>query len=133
MSRLTSNLWIQGSALQIAADLSFAQGDPAEARRLAEQVLEMVNQESSLVSKATVYNTLNLFAECGLVKELSVDPTRRYYDSSTGPHHHFFNVDTGELTDIDPAEVDFSLLPDLPEGTVGESIEVFIKVRSSGD
>lgn len=99
----------------------------------ADQIINRLREQGSSVSKATVYNTLNLFAECGLVKELSVDPTRRYYDSCTSPHHHFYNVDTGELTDIDQQEVDFSLLPELPEGTVGESVEVMIKVRSRGD
>ena len=40
----------------------------------------------------------------GLVRELTVDPDRKYYDSTTHSHHHFYNVGTGELSDI-PAEV----------------------------
>ena len=54
----------------------------------------------SRISKATVYNTLNLFCERGLLRTVDVDPTRQFYDSSTSAHHHFYNVDTGELTDI---------------------------------
>ena len=96
----------------------------------ADQIIGRLREDGSHVSKATVYNTLNLFAEKGLVKELCVDPERRFYDSRSGLHHHFYNVDTGELTDIDEDEVSFSQLPDLPEGTRGESVEVLIKVRN---
>jgi Fur family iron response transcriptional regulator len=96
----------------------------------AEQIQDRLRIAGRSVSKATVYNTLNLFAERGLVKELVIDPERRYYDSSTDPHHHFYNVDTGEFTDIDMEEVRFSALPELPAGTEGQSVEVLIKVRS---
>lgn len=99
----------------------------------AEQILDRLRRSGSSVSKATVYNTLNLFGECGLIKELSVDPERRYYDSSTVPHHHFYNVDTGEFTDIDADNVTFSSLPALPEGTEREGVEVLIKVRCRRD
>lgn len=99
----------------------------------AEQILDRLRQAGSGVSKATVYNTLNLFGECGLVKELSVDPERRYYDSSTVAHHHFYNVDTGEFTDIDADKVSFSALPELPEGTERHSVDVLIKVSSQRD
>ena len=83
----------------------------------------------SSVSKATVYNTLNLFSERGLVKEVMVDPVRKFYDSTTHPHHHFYNVDSGELSDIPDEQVCFQDLPELPKGTERESIEVLIKVR----
>jgi len=99
----------------------------------AEQILDRLRQAGSSVSKATVYNTLNLFGECGLVKELCVDPERRYYDSSTVAHHHFYNVDTGEFTDIDAEEVSFGAIPELPEGTEKHSVDVLIKVRSQRD
>ncbi|MBT8103430.1 MAG: transcriptional repressor [Gammaproteobacteria bacterium] len=99
----------------------------------AEQIIDRLRQSGSRVSKATVYNTLNLFGECGLVKELFVDPDRRYYDSSTLPHHHFYNVDTGALTDIDEDKVIFSELPELPEGTESQSVQVMIKVRNRSD
>lgn len=99
----------------------------------AEQIINRLREAGSRISKATVYNTLNLFGEKGLVKELCIDPKRRFYDSRTGPHHHFYNVDTGELTDIDQESVTFSNLPDLPPGTVEDCVEVMIKVRGSSD
>jgi Fur family iron response transcriptional regulator len=95
----------------------------------AEQIIEQLKASDSGVSKATVYNTLNLFAERGLVRELSVDPVRKFYDSTTRPHHHFYNVDTGRLDDIPDDQVAFGELPELPEGTECESVEVLIRVR----
>ena len=98
----------------------------------ADQIIESLRGAGSGVSKATVYNTLNLFAERGVVREVMVDPVRKFYDSTTHPHHHFYNVDTGDLCDIPDDQVRFSELPELPEGTESESIEVLIRVRGTG-
>ena len=95
----------------------------------ADQIIERLRSSGSSVSKATVYNTLNLFSERGLVKEVMVDPIRKFYDSTTHPHHHFYNVDSGQLADIPDSDVRFESLPELPEGTRRESVEVLIKVR----
>ncbi len=95
----------------------------------AEQIIDKLKRRGSRVSKATVYNTLKLFSEQGIVKELSVDSTRKYYDSTTHPHHHFFHVDSGKLSDIPVAQVIISGLPPLPEGTEQEGVEVLIRVR----
>jgi Fur family iron response transcriptional regulator len=82
------------------------------------------------VSKATVYNTLKLFSQQGLVKELNVDSSRKFYDSTTHAHHHFFHVESGKLTDIPDSQVSIKGLPPLPKGTEQESVEVLIRVRN---
>lgn len=97
----------------------------------AEQVLAAVNQDAAVASKATVYNTLGLFAQKGLVREVIVDPSRVFYDSNTTAHHHFYNVDTGTLMDIDAGEVAINALPPLPEGTLADGVEVIIRVRQT--
>ncbi len=96
----------------------------------AEQVMQLVNQEGAQVSKATVYNTLGLFAEKGLVREVIIDPTKVFFDSNTQPHHHIYDVSTGELSDISADEVALSRLPKLPENVTVESVEVVVRVRS---
>lgn len=96
----------------------------------ADQVMTSVNAGRDRVSKATVYNTLGLFARNGLVREVIVDPTRVFYDPNTTSHHHFYNVDTGELTDIDSTSLQIEDLPDLPAGTVAEGVDVIIRLRS---
>lgn len=95
----------------------------------AEQIIDELRVRGSGVSKATVYNTLNLFAERGLVNECIVDPERRFYDSNTRAHHHFYDVDTGQLTDIPQGSVKFAELPQLPADGRVYSVEVLIKVR----
>ena len=96
----------------------------------AERVLQLVNQGSAQVSKATVYNTLGLFAEKGLVREVIIDPTKVFYDSNTHPHHHVYDVTTGQLSDIGADEVAVSRLPELPEDVTVEAVEVVVRVRS---
>lgn len=96
----------------------------------ADEVLKLVNQESARVSKATVYNTLGLFASKGLIREVIVDPTRVFYDPNTCDHHHFYNVDTGQLLDIDADQLALMNLPTLPEGTVADGVDVIIRIRN---
>ncbi len=96
----------------------------------ADQIIDTLRSSGSGVSKATVYNSLNLFGERGLVREVMVDPTRKFYDSTTTPHHHFYNVDTRELTDIEEGDIQFVSLPEMPDGTVADGVEVLIKVRN---
>jgi Fur family iron response transcriptional regulator len=95
----------------------------------ADQIIDKLKRRGSRVSKATVYNTLKLFSEQGIVKELTVDSSRKFYDSTTHAHHHFYHVDTGELSDIPENHVSISNLPPLPKGTEQESVEVLIRVR----
>lgn len=95
----------------------------------ADQILDALRHKGSRVSKATVYNTLHLFGERGLVREVIVDPTRTFFDSTTHPHHHFYNIDTGELSDIPDNQIKMMELPSLPAGTEQESVEVLIRIR----
>lgn len=98
----------------------------------AEQVIQALGKDGTHVSKATVYNTLNLFAAKGLLKALCVNPERGLFDSNVEPHHHFHVEDTGELIDVPPGAVEFSKLPPLPPGTESVSVEVVIRVRKQG-
>jgi Fur family iron response transcriptional regulator len=98
----------------------------------AEQLLASLRQSSCRVSKATIYNTLKLFVEHGLARQIHLDPDRCVYDSTMTPHHHFQNVDTGEMIDIRPEDLMFSQLPPLPPGTEIDSVDVVIRVRSKG-
>jgi Fur family iron response transcriptional regulator len=95
----------------------------------AEQILATLRETDGHVSKATVYNTLNLFVAQGLAREIHADPERCVYDSTMAPHHHFQNVETGEMIDIGPDELAFARMPELPPGTEIESVHVVIRVR----
>ena len=95
----------------------------------AEQIIGSLRETSGRVSKATVYNTLNLFVEQGLAREIHADPDRCVYDSTMAPHHHFQNLDTGEMIDIGPDDLSFARLPELPPGTEIAGVYVVIRVR----
>jgi Fur family iron response transcriptional regulator len=64
------------------------------------------------------------------VRTLTVDGDRQIYDSTIEPHHHFYNVDTGELTDIPLAAVSLDRLPAAPDGTSEERVDVIIRIRN---
>lgn len=96
----------------------------------AEQVHDGVRRQGGRVSVATVYNTLKLFSERGLVREVVVEPGRVFYDSTSHAHHHLYNEDTGELTDIPPEQVAIARLPDLPEDLEATDVQVIVRTRS---
>ena len=99
----------------------------------ADQLLATLKQSPNRISKATVYNTLKLFVERGLARQIHLDPDRCVYDSTMTPHHHFQNVETGEMLDIQPGDLAFARLPPLPEGTEIDSVDVVIRVRRRKD
>ena len=95
----------------------------------ADQVMAIVNERHSETSKATVYNTLNLFLEKKLIREVIVDPNKVFYDPNTSTHHHMYDIESGKLTDIDAADIRVSGLPPLPAGMVTEGMDIIIRVR----
>jgi len=101
----------------------------APAHMTAEQILDELRRRGSRVSKATVYNTLKALAQHGLVRQIHLDSERSVYDSTRVPHHHFHDIETGELVDIAPDEIAFSRFPQLPEGTEAAAVEVVIRIR----
>jgi Fur family iron response transcriptional regulator len=52
------------------------------------------------------------------------------YDSTTAPHHHLYNMDTGAVRDIADDELRVIGAPRLPEGVVLEEIDVIVRVRN---
>lgn len=95
----------------------------------ADQIMAIVNTRHSETSKATVYNTLNLFLQKHLIREVIVDPAKVFYDPNTTMHHHFYNIESGELTDIDAADIQIVGLPSLPEGVVTEGVDIIVRIR----
>jgi len=96
----------------------------------ADEILERAMSKGINVSRATIYNTLNLFVEKKLLKEVLIDPSRVLYDSNTSTHHHAYNVDTGELRDIEFIDFHLEQLPDIPSTEVLDSIDLVFKVKN---
>src|SRR6201996_1722994 len=80
---------------------------------------EMLYEEATLakvpVSLATVYNTLNQLTDAGLLRQVSVDGTKTYFDTNVSAHPHFYLENNHELVDIHDSTVMLSRRPDVPE------------------
>jgi len=82
----------------------------------AEQVLREVAQSVPMVSRATVYNTLNLLVERGLLRTYQLGDATTVFDANVDDHHHFIDDDTGRVIDVpwDAVEVrNVEALPDV--------------------
>ena len=66
----------------------------------ADQVWAEVKRSFPMLSRATVYNTLNLFTEKGLLRELVLAEGKVVFDPKLDPHHHFLDEETGEIVDV---------------------------------
>lgn len=124
-----AGLLAQHGVLPTAQRLDIGQVILAKPQHLsAEQIIAGIRQAGSRVSKATVYNTLNLLCDRGLLRRVNVSPNRQYYDSTVGAHHHFYNLTTGELIDIPLESVSLKVDAPLPSGTAQAGVEVLIKI-----
>jgi Fur family transcriptional regulator, iron response regulator len=96
----------------------------------AERLYEEALAARAPISLATVYNTLNQFTSAGLLKEVTVDGARTYFDTNLADHQHFVVDDeTHMLTDLPKELIDFSRLPDPPEGWEIARVDVMIRLR----
>jgi Fe2+ or Zn2+ uptake regulation protein len=66
----------------------------------ADEVWERARRECPTLSRATVYNTLNLFVKKGLLKPRVITEGVVVFDPHVGKHHHFVEEDTGRIHDI---------------------------------
>ncbi len=66
----------------------------------ADQVWETVRKSMPTVSRATVYNTLNLFVDRGLVRTQILKEGTVVFDPHVAAHHHFVDEATGKIYDV---------------------------------
>ena len=93
---------------------------------------EMIYEETRSIrfapTLATIYNTLSEFARRGLLREIAVYDAKLWYDTTTGPHFHFYREDSDELWDI-PDEWRPGLEIRAPEGTRIVAIDVIVRLK----
>jgi Fur family iron response transcriptional regulator len=94
---------------------------------------EMLYEEATLakvpVSLATVYNTLNQLTDAGLLRQVSVDGTKTYFDTNVTAHHHFYLEGNHELVDIPDPHLMLQKMPDVPEGYEISRIDMVVRLR----
>ena len=98
----------------------------------AEEVYEQLNAESRPVSSAPVYNTFKILVDHDLLRQVTVETSRVFYDSNISPHHHFFDTDTGELGDIEAEQFEILGMPEPPPSKNIAGADVVVRLKSTG-
>jgi Fe2+ or Zn2+ uptake regulation protein len=66
----------------------------------ADRVFNTVRKTLPVLSRATVYNTLNLFVKEGLLRELVLSEGNVVFDPKLDRHHHFVDEASGRIYDV---------------------------------
>ena len=103
-----------------------------DAHPSADQVWDEVRRGFPMLSRATVYNTLNLFVAKGLLRELVLAPGRVVFDAKTEPHHHFIEDGTGRIHDVPWNALHVSRLDSL-EGFSVREYQVVMRGRPTSE
>tara|TARA_B110000196_G_scaffold275527_1_gene253024 strand:+ start:145 stop:495 length:351 start_codon:yes stop_codon:yes gene_type:complete len=85
----------------------------------------------SKISLATVYNTVHAFKNNGYLKEISLQGNKTFFDTNAKIHHHFYDQETGDLTDIKNEDIQLSKLPTAPKGKKIKDFEVTVSIANS--
>jgi Fur family iron response transcriptional regulator len=96
----------------------------------ASDLISLANKNGLNISMATVYNTLSLLEDKGMLKTINIDNELKFYDTNLENHHHLYNTTMSTLTDIAHDKVTFAELPELPKTLEIESTELLIKVKN---
>lgn len=105
-------------------------GDGEDRHVTAESLFSSVKAQGEQVSLATIYNTLKAFCDAGLMREITVDGSKSYFDTNTHDHPHFFWENDGRLTDAPSDQLAIANLPEPPEGAEIASVDVVIRLRA---
>jgi uncharacterized protein YbjT (DUF2867 family)/Fe2+ or Zn2+ uptake regulation protein len=86
----------------------------------ADKVFSVVKERIPMISRATVYNTLNLFVEKRLLNQLVISEGRLAFDPRLEPHHHFIDERTGVILDVPWEAIEVCRIEALPGFDVRE-------------
>jgi Fe2+ or Zn2+ uptake regulation protein len=97
----------------------------------ADQVFARVVGTVPMISRATVYNTLNLLVRKGLLRQLVLAEGKVVFDPKVEPHHHFIDDATGQIHDIPWEALDVRRV-DALKGVNVREYQVVVRGRRSG-
>ena len=84
---------------------------------------------SENISLATIYNTVDAFKKAGHLKEILTNNNTSYFDTNISSHHHFYDNQTNELTDINFSDIEVKKIPNAPKGKKIKNVEVIISLQ----
>jgi Fur family iron response transcriptional regulator len=128
-----SSNWLAGAGLRPTRQrmtlAGLLIGDGQDRHVTAESLFDAASDGSEKVSLATVYNTLRAFCEAGLMREITVDGSKSYFDTNMTDHPHFYWEDSAQLTDAPADQLEIYRLPTAPAGAEIASVDVVIRLR----
>ena len=97
-----------------------------------EELDNLINSKNyeEKISLATFYNTVHAFKKAGHLKEILTSNNKSYFDTHTGPHHHFYDIKKNELIDIDANEIEIKNIPNPPKGKSIKNLDVVINIEN---
>jgi Fur family iron response transcriptional regulator len=107
------------------AKILFAGGDR---HVTAEDLFSEAKARRVKVSLATIYNALHDFTARAILKEISIESGRSYFDTNVADHHHFYFERSRTLVDIALDAVHIASLPAAPKGGTISRVDVVIRV-----
>ena len=60
-----------------------------------------LKEKNPALSKTTVYNSVDILRDHGIIQSLTISGSEQRYDYKHGMHHHFLCKKCGEIIDID--------------------------------
>ena len=97
----------------------------------ADQVFARVRASFPMISRATVYNTLNLLVRKGLLRQLVLSEGKVVFDPNVAAHHHFIDEATGAIEDVPWEAVEVRRVEDL-KGLDVREYQVVMRGRRAG-
>ena len=85
---------------------------------------------TSKFALATIYNTVHAFKDAGHLSEVEVKGRKTYFDTNVSNHHHFYDIETSELIDIESKDIVIQKIPKAPNGKKIKNVEVFINLKN---
>ena len=123
-------LKMTGQRRVIARVLSDAEDHPD-----VEELYRRAVALDSRISIATVYRTVRLFEEKGILERRDFGGGRaRYEPSEHGHHHHLIDIDTGKVIEFEDAELERvlqAIVARLGFGLVSQRLELFGRKREA--
>tara|TARA_B110000483_G_scaffold78008_1_gene97224 strand:- start:419 stop:868 length:450 start_codon:yes stop_codon:yes gene_type:complete len=95
----------------------------------AEALQAEVSQSGITMAIGTIYNCLNNFVKCGLIKHVETNCEMTIFDTNVENHYHFLDEETGNLTDINAFDIKLNKLPTIPEGFNNSGLDIIIKIK----
>lgn len=96
----------------------------------ADEAFNLAHEAGLRLPLGSLYNNLNLFARCGLLKRINYGE-KTWYCTNPLQHHHFVNVATGRFLDVIGRQPDVDFIPDPPPGFDVEGIDIFVRLKPS--